>query len=128
MGPGIPGYTVSAGGAPGMISFARAQTCAHETTGSLMENCGLTTSFLDSTMVAWFYGIGPWFVSLFWAVVVFVVWIRYRNAMLSLLVGTTLALGGAVAIPDAAVPLIVALVGTALATSLYMTLARVRGK
>ena len=93
-----------------------------------MENCGLTTNFLDATTVAYFYGVGPWFASLFWGVIVFVVYIRYRNAMLSLLVGGTLALGGAVAIPDAAAPMLVALVGTAIAASLYMTLARVRGK
>lgn len=111
-----------------MFSFAHAQTCAHKATGSLIENCGLTTDFLDATLVPWFYAVGPWFVSLFWAVIVFVTWIRYRNAMLSLLVGTTLALGGAVAVPDSAVPMVVALVGTAIAASLYMTLNRVRGK
>lgn len=115
-----------------MLGFARAQgadapTCAHVTTGSLLENCGMTTNFLDSTMVAWAYGLGPWFATLFWGVIVFVVWIRYRNAMLSLMVGAAVALGGAVMIPDSAVPMIVALMGTTLGISLYLTISRVRG-
>lgn len=106
---------------------AAPETCAHETAGSLITNCGLTTNFLDATMVAWFYGIGPWFVTLFWGVIVFVVWIRYRNAMLAMMVGAAIALGGAVAIPDNAAPMIVALVGTAIGVSLYLTISRVRG-
>ena len=114
-----------------MISFAWAQTpaatCAHETTGSLLSNCGVTTNFLDSVMVAWFFGVGPLFTTFFWGVITFVVWLRYRNAMLSLLVGSTVALAGAVAVPDSAVPMIVAMVGTAIAVSLYLTISRVRG-
>lgn len=92
-----------------------------------MSNCAMTTNFLDATTVAWFYGIGPWFVTLFWGAVVFTIWIRYRNAMLALMVGAVIALGGAVAIPDNAAPMLVALVGSAIGISLYLTISRVRG-
>ena len=129
-----PGLFIAAGMAAGagMIPAAHAQgtepaTCAHDTAGSFLTNCGITTNFLDATSVAWFYGVGPWFVTLFWGVLVFVIWIRYRNAMLAMMVGATVALGGAVAIPDNAGPMLVALVGSAIGISLYLTISRVRG-
>lgn len=116
---GLP-WSLQAGG-------ASAPTCAHRTEGSLLTNCNFTTDFLSAVLVPWYYSVGVWFVAIFWATLVFVIYVRYHNAPTALLVGSVVLVGGVITLPDQALPLATALVGSTIGVGLWYIISRTRG-
>ena len=98
-----------------------------ELPGNLIKNCNFDTDFLTAA-ISPFEGLtGGLFVPIFWAVIVFSVYLRYHAAVLSLLIGLPVLLGGVVVFPDGANLVIPILIASVIGIALYFIVYRSPG-
>lgn len=102
-------------------------TCSDNVIGNLIDNCGLDTNFLDAVVSPWELITGGLFIPLFWAVIVFVVYLRYHSAILSLLSGIFVLFGASFAFPEGSMLVIPLLVGSVIGIALYYIILRSPG-
>ena len=102
-------------------------TCSDNIVGSLISNCKLDTNFLDAVVSPWEMVTGGLFIPVFWGVVVFVIYLRYHSAILSLLSGIFVLFGATFAFPEGSALVIPLLVGSVVGLALYYIILRSPG-
>lgn len=98
-----------------------------EVPGNIIENCSLDTEFLNAVVSPWEAVTGGLFVPLFWAVIIFAVYLRYHAAILSLLIGLPVLVTGAVVLPGSADVVVPLLVVSVVGIGLYFVIHRSPG-
>ena len=98
-----------------------------ELPGNFLKNCRLNDDFLTAA-ISPFEGVtGGLFVPIFWGVIVFSVYLRYHAAVLSLMVGLPVLLGGVIVFPDGANLVIPILIASVIGIALYFIVYRSPG-
>jgi len=103
-------------------SFDFGTVCAGQvpTGGSIITQCRFNENFLQQSVLPFQLVLGGYLGMVFWAVICVAVYLKYHNAMISLLVGVPVLLTSALAIPDAAQIYIGLLAASAVAVSLFI--------
>ena len=98
-----------------------------ELPGNFLENCRLTDDFLTGALSPFEGVTGGLFVPIFWGVIIFAVYLRYHAAVLSLLAGLPVLLGGIVAFPDGTGLVLPILIASVIGIALYFIVYRSPG-
>jgi len=103
-------------------SFDFGSVCAGQVNSgqSLLERCRFDESFLQQAILPFEMVTGGFLGMIFWGVICIATYLKYHNAMISLLVGVPILMGSAIAIPSSFEIYIGMLAATAVAVSVFI--------
>lgn len=90
-------------------------------TDSLLEECHFDTHFLQNAVAPFELITGGMIGFVFWGVIIFGVYIKYQNGLLTMLVGLPVLFGSAIAFPSGFEMYITVGLAAVFATSIYIT-------
>ena len=76
-----------------------ARFCSEKVGGSFLQNCALDTDFLRQSILPFIFVSGGYFILIFWAVIVLTSYVKYKNAMLTAMLGITVLFTGHIILP-----------------------------
>lgn len=101
-------------------AFGFDRFCSANATGSIIKNCRLDERFLQGAIEPFMFVTGGYMPIIFWGVIVLISYIRYHNAVLSAMVGIPIFLTSAILLPEQAQGYVFLLIGSAVATALFI--------
>ena len=78
-----------------------ARVCSENLNGSFLQNCALNSDFLRQSILPFILVSGGYFVLIFWSVVVLTSYVKYKNAMLTGVLGVSIFFTAHLALPVA---------------------------
>ena len=73
--------------------------CSEQLDGNFLQNCGLDTDFLRQSVLPFIFISGGYFTLIFWSVIVLASYVKYKNAMLTAILGITIFLSVHLVLP-----------------------------
>lgn len=103
----------------------RADFCAGNTTGSIIENCNLNTNFLGASISPFMLASGGYLPLIFWGVLSMAIYLKYRNYLYPSIVACVTMIGTGLWLPDAVQTYLYLGLGTAFAVVVFSLLWRI---